>query len=229
MKRQEKNSMKIKMHEPQTKNPQTKTLKALILVDLQNDFMPWGSVPIEGSDEVIPLANRLMDQFELIVASQDWHPANHKCFAANHPWRMPGQVIEINGNAQLLWTMHCVQESFGAELGIELDIDKISKIFKKGTNIEMDSYSAFFENDPKKSNGLDEYLKQEKVDEIFIIGLMTDFGVKQTAEDAVKLGFKTNVIIDGCRWYDYSKENIEKSISEMKNEGVKIIHSSHLK
>ena len=204
-------------------------MKALILIDLQNDFMSWGSVPIEGSDEVIPLANRLMEQFDLVLASQDWHPANHNCFAANHPWRMPGQVIEIDDNIQLLWTMHCVQESFGAELGVELDTDKISKIFRKGTNAGMDSYSVFFENNHKKSNGLDEYLKTQQVDEIFIIGIMTDFGVKQTAKDAVKLGYQTNVIIDGCRWYDSSKENIEKTISEMKRDGVKIIHSDDLK
>ena len=106
-------------------------MKALILVDLQNDFMPWGSVGIEKSDEIIPLANQLMEQFDLIVASQDWHPAIHKSFAANHPWRMPGQIVDLNGIPQLLWTMHCVQESFGAEMVAELNLSKISKIIKK--------------------------------------------------------------------------------------------------
>ena len=204
-------------------------MKALILVDLQNDFLPWGSIPIEDSEELIPIANQLLEQFDIIVASQDWHPANHKCFAANHPWRMPGQVIDVNGIPQMLWTIHCVQDNFGAEFVSDLNTYKISKIIRKGTNIEVDSYSVFFENDHKKSNGLEEYLKINKIDEVYIMGLTADFGVKYTALDAVRLGFKTKVIIDGCRWYDSKDKNKEQTLNEMKIKGIQIIKLDELK
>jgi nicotinamidase/pyrazinamidase len=202
-------------------------LKALILIDLQNDFMPWGSVGIEKSNEIIPLANQIMEHFNLVVASQDWHPADHKSFAANHPWRMPGQVIDLHGIPQLLWTMHCVQHSFGAELVNGLNANRISKIFQKGVNSGVDSYSIFFENDHKNSSGLEDYLKSHKVKEIFIMGLTTDFGVKYSALDAVQLGFKTNVIIDGCQWFDL--ENVEKTLNELKIENIQIINADDLR
>ena len=201
-------------------------MRALILIDIQNDFMPWGSVGIEKSDEVIPIANSLMEQFDLVIATQDWHPANHKCFAANHPWRLPGQVMEINGLPQLLWTIHCVQDSLGAELVNELATDKVLKIIQKGTNLEVDSYSAFFENDRLKSNGLEEYLKEKGIKEVFITGLAAEFGVKHSAIHAAQLGLKTNVIIDACRWSDASKENINKNVSEMESSHINIVYST---
>ena len=203
-------------------------MKALILIDIQNDFMPWGSVGIEKSDEIIPMANLLIEQFDLVVASQDWHPANHQSFAANHPWRKPGQIIEINGKPQLLWTMHCVQDTLGAELVDALEKEKISKIIQKGSSSEVDSYSAFFENYHKKSSDLEAYLKGKQVEEVFIMGLAAEFGVKYTATDAVEFGFKTSVISDACRWFDPSYENIDNSIKEMKSQGIQLIQSADL-
>lgn len=204
-------------------------MKALILVDLQNDFMPWGSVGAPDADEIIPIANRLMEFFDLVVASQDWHPINHISFAANHPWRMPGRVIELGGVSQLLWTMHCVEHSFGAELATGLNTGKIPKVIKKGTNPNVDCYGVFFENDGKSSTGLEDFLKKESVDEVFVLGPAADFGVKFTALDAIRLGFKTTVILDGCRWLDSDVKNIEKTLEELKSKGVQIIHSDELK
>lgn len=204
-------------------------MRALILVDFQNDFMPWGSVGAPNADEIIPIANRLMEHFDLVVASQDWHPINHKSFAANHPWRLPGREIELGGNTQLLWTMHCVEHSFGAELVTELNPGNISKIIKKGTNPDVDCYGVFLENDGKKPTGLEDYLKKESVDEVFVMGPAAEFGVKQTALDAIRLGFRANVILDGCRWLDTDVKNIEKTLEELKSKGVQIIHSYELK
>ena len=204
-------------------------MKALILIDLQNDFMPWGSAGVEKSDEIIPLANQLMEKFDLIVASQDWHPADHKSFAANHPWRMPGQIVTVNDHLQLLWTMHCVRDSFGAELVDGLKAENISKIIRKGKNLEFDGYSAFLEKKDGKISVLSTFLKQNKVEEVYIMGLMTEFGVKHTAIDAVHFGFKTNVILDGCCWFDSNEENIISTIKELQKNGVQFLNSDDLK
>ena len=118
--------------------------RALILVDIQNDFLPGGALEVGDGNAVVPVANTLMQHFDLVVASKDWHPANHGSFAANHPWRKPGQVIDLNGLDQILWPIHCVQESYGAEFARDLQDEQIEKIFYKGTDPEIDSYSAFF-------------------------------------------------------------------------------------
>ena len=203
-------------------------MRALILSDLQNDFMPWGSLGIEKSDEIIPIANKLMEQFDLVIAAMDWHPANHQSFAANHPWRLPGQIMEIDGKSQKLWTIHCVHDTLGAELANGLSTVKIIRFVKKGRERSIESYGAFCENDPEMRDNLVTFLKDNKVESIFVLGTLADFGVKYTAIDATRQEFKTNVIIDACRWFDPSNENVEKTLNELKNKGVKIINSTEL-
>lgn len=202
--------------------------RALILVDIQNDFMPWGALPVAEGDKIVSIANELMDKFDLVVASQDWHPANHGSFAANHPWRKPGQVIELNGLQQILWTMHCVQDTFGAEFSADLNTEKIDKIFQKGTDVGIDSYSSFFDNGHEKSTGLGDFLKDENVEEVFVMGLATDYCVKFTALDSVDLGFKTYLVEDGCRGVNMETEDSQKAILGMKNKGVVLMKSEDL-
>lgn len=203
-------------------------MKALILVDLQIDFCPGGALEVKEGDRTIPIANALMDQFEVVVATQDWHPATHGSFAANHPWRKPGQVIDLNGLQQILWPIHCVQESFGAEFHPDLDLSKITKIFPKGTDPAIDSYSGFFDNGHRKATGLGDYLKAQKIEAVFVLGLATDYCVKFTALDALELGFKTMLVVDACRGVNLQEGDVEKAIEEMKQKGIRIIQSSEL-
>ena len=199
--------------------------RALLLIDIQNDFCPLGALPVTDGDKVVPVANKLMDHFDLIIATQDWHPGDHGSFAANHPWRKPGQVIELNGLSQVLWPIHCVQGSFGAALVAELDTDRIQKIFYKGTDSGIDSYSGFFDNGHKKATGLGDFLKDQGVEEVYIMGLATDFCVKFSVLDALELGFKTYLIEDGCRGVNLNEGDSEKALEEMKQKGAVIINS----
>ncbi len=203
-------------------------MKALILVDLQNDFCPGGALAVPEGDTLIPIANMLMSKFELVIATQDWHPANHGSFAANHPWRKPGQIIELNGLKQILWPIHCVQESFGASFTNGLDITKIHKIFQKGTDKDIDSYSGFFDNGHKKDTGLGEYLKAKSITEVYVMGLATDYCVKFTSIDAHNLGFKTYLIEDASRGVNLKEGDVEKAVEEMKKLGISIIQSHEI-
>ena len=203
-------------------------MNALILIDLQIDFCRNGALEVTDGDQVIPIANLLMDQFDLVVATKDWHPANHGSFAANHLWRKPGQIIDLNGLEQVLWPIHCVQETFGSEFVSELQAGQIDKIIYKGTDPEIDSYSGFHDNGYRKSTGLAEYLKDKGVTEVFIMGLATDFCVKFSVLDALKEGFTTHVIIDGCRAVNLQEGDGEKAIAEMKTQGAKLVNSQEL-
>src|ERR1700722_16300798 len=148
-------------------------MKALILVDLQNDFLPGGALAVPRGDEVIPLVNELQTHFNLVVAAQDWHPANHASFAANHPGRKPGDVVTIKGRKQTLWPVHCVQNTEGAKLAPNLRLTRINRVFTKGTDPEIDSYSAFFDNGHLKSTGLGTFLKARRILEVYVLGLAT--------------------------------------------------------
>lgn len=201
---------------------------ALLLIDLQNDFCPLGALPVDEGDQVIPIANALMPYFDIIVATQDWHPANHGSFAANHPWRKPGQVIDLHGLPQVLWPIHCVQHSFGAEFVQELDQTKISKIFTKGTDPTIDSYSGFFDNGHRKATGMGDWLKEQGVKTVYVMGLATDYCVKFTALDALGLGFKTYLIEDASRGVNLSPSDVDKAVAEMAEKGVSIIHSAEI-
>jgi nicotinamidase/pyrazinamidase len=203
-------------------------MKALICVDIQNDFCPGGALEVKGGDEVIPVANRLMAHFDLVVATQDWHPANHKSFAAMHPWRYPGNVIDLNGIEQILWPIHCVQGSFGAEFAPGLHTDAFEKVFVKGTDPEIDSYSGFFDNGHSKATGLGEYLKEKGVQDVYILGLALDVCVKFTVLDALTLGFKTHLVEDGSRGVDLNEGDSDKAISEMRKKGAIIAQSDQI-
>lgn len=201
---------------------------ALILVDLQYDFCPLGALPVPKGDEVIPIANKLMDCFDCIVATKDWHPANHGSFAANHPWRKPGQLIELNGLEQILWPIHCVQNSFGAEFVDELNTNLIDKVIHKGTQPGIDSYSGFFDNGHQKGTGLHEYLESESIRQVYVMGLAADYCVKYTALDAVSLGYETFLIEDGTRGVNLKPDDTSNALEEMKEAGVNLIQSSSL-
>jgi len=197
--------------------------KALILVDIQNDFVPGGALAVPNGDQVVPVANRIMPDYNLIIATKDWPPANHQSFASQHPDNKVGDVIDLEGLKQVLWPNHCVQGTHGAKLVDELDQKFINKVFHKGTDPNIDSYSGFFDNNHRKSTGLGDFLKQKRVDEVHILGLATDYCVKYTVLDSIKLGFTTHVILEGCRGIDMNPGDCKKAINEMKQAGAIII------
>ena len=200
-------------------------MKALILVDLQNDFMPSGALAVPHGDLVVPVANAVQRRFDLVVATADWHPADHSSFAANHPGHGVGEVIEIDGVSQVLWPVHCVQNSQGAELVATLDKDRIRKIFYKGTDPSIDSYSTFFDNLHMQSTGLGDYLGECKVDHVYLLGLATDYCVKFSALDARSLGFRTTVVRDGCQGVELNAGDVEAAMEEMVLAGVELSSS----
>jgi len=164
-------------------------MNALILVDIQNDFLPGGALAVPDGDKIVGVANMLMEDYDLVVATQDWHPADHGSFASQYPERNAGDVEELNGLPQILWPDHCVQDTAGADLAPGLNLDAIERVFSKGTDVGVDSYSGFFDNARRNSTGLGEYLKDRGVTEVAVCGLATDYCVKLTALDAVDLGF----------------------------------------
>jgi nicotinamidase/pyrazinamidase len=203
-------------------------MEALILVDLQYDFMPGGALAVPEGDQVVPLANRLASRFDLVVASQDWHPPHHRSFASQHPGRKPGDVVDLEGLEQRLWPDHCVQNTHGAELHQDLDLSRIERVFHKGADPGIDSYSAFFDNAHRRATGLGDYLKNKGVTDLYLMGLATDYCVKFSSLDAVGLGFNTSVIADGCRGIEAEPGDIEKAFSEMLARGVIILESHQL-
>lgn len=164
-------------------------MRALLLIDIQNDFLPGGSLAVPAGEEILPLVNALQPQFELVVATQDWHPARHQSFASQHAGRQPFEQIDLHGLPQTLWPDHCVQTTPGAEFSPALDQHRIEAIFRKGTNPEIDSYSGFFDNGHRKSTGLADYLRGRGVNEIHLCGLAADFCVNFSALDALQEGF----------------------------------------
>lgn len=201
--------------------------KALILIDLQIDYFQVGALPVDQAEAVIPVANQLMDCFDLIVATQNWYPAEHGSFAANYLWRKPGQVIDLAGVKQELRTMHAVQNSFGAEFHPDLHTSSISKVFRKGLDPAVDSYSAFYDNDHLTATGLGAWLKEKGVHELYFMGLSTDFCVKFSVLDAIALGFETWLIEDGCR--AQNPEDAAAAIAEMAAKGAHITTSGEIK
>lgn len=197
-------------------------MKALIIVDIQEDFLPGGALGVKEGDQVIPLINQLTQQdFDVIVASMDLHPQNHGSFASTHG-KQPGEHIELKGLDQILWPNHCVQNTPGAKLAPELETSKIEKFFYKGTERDIDSYSAFFDNGHLKSTGLGDYLKSKGVTDVYFAGLATDYCVKYSVLDAVQLGFKAHVFVDACRAVNLKKGDCERAIEEMKEAGAQI-------
>ncbi len=200
-------------------------MNALILVDVQNDFCPGGALPVPEGDRVVPVINRIQPWFDLVVATQDWHPADHGSFAVNHPGRSPGQQIELAGLTQILWPVHCVQDTPGADLHPALDRARIARMFRKGVDRSIDSYSSFFDNGHRRATGLDAFLKAQNVREVYVCGLATDYCVKATALDAVGLGFKTYLIQDACRGVELQPGDVQRAIDEMRQQGVVVMEA----
>ena len=203
-------------------------MKALILVDLQNDFMPGGALTVPEGNAVVKVANRLLPRFDLVVATQDWHPPAHGSFASSHEGKNPGDTIDLNGLRQELWPDHCIQNGEGAAFHRDLNRKPIDRVFHKGTNPSLDSYSAFFDNAHRGSTGLSEYLKENGVTAVYIMGLATDYCVKFSALDAVRLGLETYVVTDGCRGIDLNPGDINKVWEEMRQAGVKLVEAEAL-
>jgi nicotinamidase/pyrazinamidase len=204
-------------------------MKALLLVDIQNDFLPGGALAVPRGDEVIPVANRVSPRVDLVVATQDRHPRDHGSFASNHPGKRAGDVIDLNGLRQVLWPDHCVQHTPGAEFGPGLDLSRVARVFQKGTDPAIDSYSGFFDNGHRRSTGLGEYLRKVGIDEVFVMGLATDYCVNFTALDAVqRFGLKTTLIEDGSRGIDLRPGDIDAALEGMRKAGVRVVRSSEL-
>lgn len=202
--------------------------RALILVDLQNDFIPGGALAVPDGDQVIPVANVIMKKFDLVVALQDWHPADHGSFASQYPGRKPGELVRLNGLEQILWPDHCVQDSEGAELAAGLDVAGITQVVRKGMDKNVDSYSGFFDNDHRRATGLGDYLTGRGVDELAIMGLATDYCVKFTALDARELGFNCFLIEEGVRGVEIDPGDGERALRAMEDAGVRIISADEV-
>lgn len=203
-------------------------MRALLLIDLQYDFCPGGALAVAQGDETIPVANRLLPKFSTIVATQDWHPPEHKSFAVNHAGKQPYDVIDLDDLPQVLWPAHCVQGTKGADLHHALDRNLITEVFHKGTDPSIDSYSGFFDNGHRKSTGLGDWLKARGVDEVFVLGLATDYCVKFTSLDARQLGMKVSLVRDACRGVNLNPDDSEKAIAEMREAGVHIVTSDQV-
>jgi nicotinamidase/pyrazinamidase len=203
-------------------------MEALILVDIQNDFLPGGSLAVPEGDLVVPVANRLQERFERVVATRDWHPAEHGSFAVNQPGMAPGDQIILGGQPQILWPVHCVQGTPGAELAPGLERDKIERTFFKGIDPGVDSYSAFFDNAAMRSTGLGEYLREIGVERVVLLGLATDYCVKFSALDALRLGFETWVVKDGCRGVNLNPQDAQHAFGVMEAAGAKLVRSMDL-
>ena len=188
------------------REPQPQIRRALILVDIQNDFCPGGSLAVREGDRVVPIVNELQKHFDLVVATKDWHPQGHSSFEA-------------------LWPPHCVQGTRGAEFVPALDTSRIARTFLKGTDMEVDSYSGFFDNEHRRATGLGDYLKAQGVTDVVIVGLATDYCVKYTALDALALGFNTTVVRDACRGVEVNAGDTERALAEMKEAGARIVES----
>lgn len=201
-------------------------MKILILVDVQNDFMPGGRLEIKQADQIVPVINRIQKQFDLVVATQDWHPQNHQSFASNHPGKKPFDRIQLQGTEQILWPDHCVQGSGGADFHRDLETNRIAAIFRKGMNPEIDSYSGFYDNNHEVSTGMSGYLSEKGATEVYFCGLASDICVFHTIRDAIQEGFQAILIEDASQPLD--PMNFIKMKEELTNWGAKIIHSSEI-
>ncbi|MDG1676319.1 MAG: bifunctional nicotinamidase/pyrazinamidase [Paracoccaceae bacterium] len=195
---------------------------ALLVIDVQNDFCPSGALEVIGGNEIIADINQEMKKYNCVVLTQDWHPKGHSSFAMSHDGKEPFDVIEMPYGEQVLWPEHCVQGSEGANFHLKLDVDRASAVIRKGANPQIDSYSAFFENDRNTATGLDGYLKSLGIDKINLVGLATDFCVNYSAQDAANLGYEVSVLEAMCRAIDLNG-SLAVARTEMRNCGVELI------
>jgi nicotinamidase/pyrazinamidase len=203
-------------------------VKALILVDIQNDFCPGGALAVPRGDEVVPVANRLAAAFPLVVATQDWHPPDHGSFAANHPGKKPYEIGALAGMPQVLWPVHCVQGSAGAAFHPDLDITRVGHVFPRGTDPAIDGYSGFYDTGKRKTTGLGDFLLARGVHEVVVAGLATDYCVRATALDAAALGFAVTMVEDGCRGMELGPGDVDRAIQDMRRSRVRLALSEDL-
>ncbi len=199
-------------------------MEALIIVDVQNDFCSGGALAVPGGEDVVPRINALHDRFPVTVATQDWHPRGHVSFASSHD-RNPGESIELTSGRQVLWPDHCIQGSKGADFHPDLNLNSASIIIRKGNSKNLDSYSAFLENDHHTSTGLTAYLRSRGVNKVYLCGLATDFCVFYSALDAHSAGFETVVLIDAARGVDLPEGNLEQAVKTMEHRGIILTES----
>jgi nicotinamidase/pyrazinamidase len=200
---------------------------ALLVIDVQNGFLPGGSLAVKDGDQVIPVINRIAKSFVNVVMTQDWHTPGHISFASSHAGKKPFEVIDLPYGKQVLWPDHCVQETDGAALSKDLSIPQAGLVVRKGFHQDVDSYSAFTEADGKTTTGLAAYLKARKLQRLFVVGLATDFCVAWTALDARKAGFEAYVVEDACRGID-AQGSMAKAWADMAKAGVNRIQSSDI-
>ncbi len=203
-------------------------MKTLVVVDMQNDFLPGGALGVKGGDEIVPIINALIPKFDLIVATLDWHPPDHMSFASQHSGKKIGDVVKVKGVEQILWPDHCIQGTHGAEIVSTLKRDKIAKYFYKGTDKYINSFSAFFDNARRQSTGLEDYLKSKHVREIHLAGLATDYCVLYSALDAADLGFSVTVIMDACRAINLKPHDEELAFAAIAARGGKLVSSAEI-
>jgi len=200
----------------------TDTATALLVIDVQNDFCPGGALAVAGGDEIVEGINGLMGEFGAVVLTQDWHPAGHSSFASGHPGRQPMEMIEMPYGPQVLWPDHCVQGTAGAAFHAGLGTDRADMVIRKGFRREIDSYSAFFENDHATATGLEGYLRTRGISRVVCVGLATDFCVNFSAVDAARLGFEVEVRTELCRGIDLGG-SMAAALEGMQEAGVRVV------
>jgi nicotinamidase/pyrazinamidase len=204
------------------------TEQVLLVIDVQNDFCRSGALEVPRANEVIPIINHLARQFEHVILTQDWHPRNHQSFASAHVGRKPYETIQVSYGQQVLWPEHCVQGTRGAEIHAELDIPHAELILRKGFRAEIDSYSAFYENDQETPTGLSGYLRERGLSHVFVVGLALDFCVRYSAEDAVREGLRASVIENACRGIDLNG-SVADALQSFARLGIPVIRSEEPK
>ncbi len=197
-------------------------MRALLVVDVQYDFCPGGSLAVTGGDRVLPIINGIRNDYPLVVFTQDWHPADHKSFASNNPGTKVGEFIELGGQQQIMWPDHCVQNTHGAEFHSGLDKRPEDPVVRKGELSEVDSYSGFLDNDHRNETGLRKLLEDKGVGEVDVAGLATDYCVKFTVLDALKFGLKVMVLREGCRAVNLQPGDEDKAYEEMAAAGATV-------
>ncbi len=196
-------------------------MKALVIIDVQNDFLKEGSLEVPNGNDVIEPINEIINNYSIVVATKDWHPLDHVSFAPNHQGKKIGDVVKVNNLEQILWPVHCVQESEGSNFPSTLNIKAINKTIYKGSNSQIDSYSGFYDNGKIRKTGLTDYLKIKNVTSIDYVGLATEYCVKFTVFDSVAEGFKTRVILKGIKCINEAESN--KTLEEMKSKGIDLL------
>ncbi|MDP4823852.1 MAG: bifunctional nicotinamidase/pyrazinamidase [Aestuariivirgaceae bacterium] len=200
---------------------------ALLIIDCQRDFCPGGALAVAGGHEILPLIHDLQSRFAHVIATQDWHPADHSSFASQHEGKAPFETMEMAYGTQVLWPDHCVQGTLGAEFHEALDVTRVELILRKGFRRGVDSYSAFFENDKRTRTGLEGYLRERGIGTLYLCGLATDYCVAFSALDARRLGFETHVVLDACRGIDLNG-SVAVMLDAMRQAGVAIVTSEAL-